>query len=94
MLLMSLFWVILSSYNVFFPSVQLSTQARLTTPSAYNHRAADPETASLTSDRLQGQHILHMSFVDCLMNQSDTNEFFYILQNVRLLLAEGQVTKI
>lgn len=53
----------------FFSSVQLCTEARLTTPSAYNRRAADPEAASLTSDQLQGQHILHMSFVDCLMNQ-------------------------
>lgn len=77
-------WVILSSYSVFFfffTSVQLSTQARLATPSAYSHRAADPETAGLTSHRLQGQHTLHMSFVARLMNQNETNEFFYILRN-------------
>lgn len=65
---------------------RLSTQARLTTPSAYNHSAVDPETVSLTSDRLQGQPIFHLSFAGCLMAHESKQYhwilFFYIWQNL------------
>lgn len=75
---------------------RLSTQARLTTPSAYNHSAVDPETVSLTSSGST-----HIPPELCRLPNGSwiktipLNSFLlYLAKLVQLLLAQGQMTKI